>query len=154
FWLYERLPRARLRAEGAIAFTSPLSEVDIGFIGDAVAMAAALIGLGRHVRHLSRNGAVPLCHAANRRRCRRQHCGGGDCEATGKLAGLPANARLRISSTRAEYLPTPWASNTSESPAQRPMAPLTLNYHRVEGRKEPAAKFSEDLRNHQKIQPA
>src|SRR5262245_53104302 len=49
-WLYECLPRARLHAEGAIAFASPLSEVDIGFIRDAVAMAAALIGLGRHVR--------------------------------------------------------------------------------------------------------
>src|SRR3954451_2168473 len=28
-WLYECLPRARLRAEGAIAFASPLSEIDI-----------------------------------------------------------------------------------------------------------------------------
>src|SRR5215510_6015829 len=67
-WLYGCLPRARFRAEGAIAFASPLNEVDVGFIRDAAAMAAAVIGLGRHVRHLSRDGAVLLCHAANRRR--------------------------------------------------------------------------------------
>src|SRR5262249_17241848 len=46
---YECLPGARLRAEGAIALGGASSEIDIGLVGDAAAMAAALVGLGRHV---------------------------------------------------------------------------------------------------------
>src|SRR5258705_12288349 len=51
--LYEHLPRARVRTEGAIAFHGALAEVDISFIGDAFAMTAALIGPRRHVKTAS-----------------------------------------------------------------------------------------------------
>src|SRR5262245_51275121 len=81
--LNEHLPGARLGAEGAIALPGTLGEVDISFIGDASAMAAALVGPRCHVRQ------CPFARLAADKPCTSRDCRiRGEAEEAGRENGL------------------------------------------------------------------